>query len=163
MLIKNHILFAQLSFEKKLTKHIDWGWKKLLPKLPKIIKKVNKKMLDAQGASGMKVEERINPQKIKNLLSILSAKKPKIGWNKLEQIWVIATNSVAIAIEKPSFDAIKGISGFKNPVYTSLKKWARLNQIIALLLDLTKVFMYPPIRLYTNSYKKTIDFLKNEL
>ena len=49
----------------------------------------------------------------------------------LEQICVIAIKIVAIAIEKPNFAAIKGISGFKNPVQTSLAKCAVLSQAIA--------------------------------
>lgn len=79
-------------------------------------------MFGAAGASGIKVEASINPQKIKNLFKILSAKNPKIGCNIFEQICVIATNIVAIPIEKPSFSAINGSVGFKKPPYTSQKR-----------------------------------------
>ena len=61
------------------------------------------------------MDDRINPQNIKNRFNILSAKNPNIGCNILEQICVIATRTVAIAIEKLSLAAIKGIRGFKNP------------------------------------------------
>ena len=77
---------------------------------------VNTRILFAEGASGIKVEDNINPQKIKNLFSILSAKKPKIGWKRLEQICVMAINQVAKAIVKPSLAAINGIKGFINTV-----------------------------------------------
>ena len=38
---------------------------------------------------------------------------------------------VATAIENPSFAAIKGIIGFKKPLYTSANKCAKHSQIIA--------------------------------
>ena len=72
-------------------------------------------MFGAEGARGMNIEASINPQKIKNRFSILSAKKPKIGCIILEQIWVIAIIIVAMAIEKFNLAAINGISGLRNP------------------------------------------------
>ena len=70
-------------------------------------------------AKGMKVDARIKPQNTKNLLGVLSAKNPKTGCSIFEQIWVIATKTVASAIVNPKFAAIKGIIGFKNPPYMS--------------------------------------------
>ena len=73
-------------------------------------------MLGAFGVNGIKTDAKISPQKMKNLLSILSAKKPKTGCSIDEQMCEMLIMIVAIAIEKPSLDAIKGIIGFKNPL-----------------------------------------------
>ena len=72
-------------------------------------------MLGAAGVSGINKDAKITPQNKKNLLIILSAKKPKIGCNIEEQICEILIIKVAIAIEKESLAAIKGIIGFKKP------------------------------------------------
>ena len=66
-------------------------------------------MLGADEAKGMKIDAKISPQKTKKRFRILSAKKPNIGCSILEQICVIATRTVAIAIEKPNFAAMNGI------------------------------------------------------
>ena len=42
-----------------------------------------------KGASGMKIELRISPQKINTRFSILSAKNPKIGCNNDEKMLYI--------------------------------------------------------------------------
>jgi hypothetical protein len=72
--------------------------------------------LGAITVSGIKTEARITPQKTKNLFTILSAKNPKRGCNIEEHICEILMTIVATAIGKPSFDAINGIIGFKNPL-----------------------------------------------
>lgn len=79
----------------------------------KISKKV---MLGALGVKGTKIEERINPQNIKNLFSILSAKNPNIGCSMDEHICETLIINVATAIEKFNFEAINGIIGFKKPL-----------------------------------------------
>ena len=79
----------------------------------------------------MNKDARIIPQKIKNLFKILSAKNPNTGCIIDEQICEMLIIIVAIPIVNPNFDAIKGIIGFKKPLYTSAVRCARHSQIIA--------------------------------
>jgi len=83
----------------------------------------------------MKIDVKINPQKIKILRTILSAQKPKIGCNKDAKICDILKITVAKAIEIDNFAAIKGIIGFNIPVYTSFTKWAPSSHNMGLYLE----------------------------
>ena len=73
-------------------------------------------MFGAAGVSGINNDARINPQKIKNLFKVLSAMNPKIGCSIEEHICEILIITVAIAIEKPNLDAMKGIIGLRKPL-----------------------------------------------
>ena len=73
-------------------------------------------MLGAEGASGIKTDDNISPQKMKKRFNMLSAKNPKMGCSIFEQICVIPINIVANPIVKPSFAAMNGIIGLINPV-----------------------------------------------
>ena len=101
----------------------------------------NTGIFGAKGASGIKSDIKINPQKIKNLLSILSAKNPNIGCIIEEQICEILIIIVAIAIEKPNFAAINGIIGLRKPLYTSATRCAKHNQIIAFVVVSVPLFI----------------------
>lgn len=68
------------------------------------------------GASDINVAVKINPQKIRALFFILSAKNPKYGCNNDEKICEQLKIIVAIGIEILTCSAINGIIGFKNPV-----------------------------------------------
>ena len=80
-----------------------------------IIKIFKRIILGADDAKGINTEAKIRPQNIKKRFRLLSAKNPNTGCNIFEQIWVIAINTVAIAIENPNLAAIKGIIGLRKP------------------------------------------------
>ena len=98
-------------------------------------------MLGAFVVRGINTETSIKPQNIKKRFKILSAKKPKIGCNIDEHICEMLIIIAAIDIENPSLDAIKGIIGFKKPVYISQAKCAAHNHIIALFTLFILFFM----------------------
>lgn len=123
------IFLAVSDFENFEISPKDWGWKRLEPILPSIINKIiNARFLEA-GASEIKTEVHIKPQNINARFFILSAKNPKNGCIKDENICEQLKIIVAIGIEIFTCSAIKGIIGFKNPVYISFIKWPPQNQI----------------------------------
>jgi len=108
--------------ENFTTKPSDCGWKRLEPKLPRIIHKSIMLIWDETGTSEMKIEVNNNPQKMKARFLILSAKNPKYGCNNDENICEQLKIIVAIGIVILICSAINGIIGFKNPVYISFTK-----------------------------------------
>lgn len=107
--------------------------KKLEPILPTIMKKTSNVVLFETTDAGIKIDDNSNPQNIKSLLWLLSAKNPKIGCNSEENICETVSITVAIAIDIPIFAAINGIIGFNTPVYMSFIKCPPLNQTKAFL------------------------------
>ena len=153
--IKIDIILVDL-FENLDAKPNACGWKKLDPKLPKIIQNTNIITLSDLTENGIKIEDRINPQNINTRFTFLSAQKPNMGCNSDENMCEIVSTIVAIAIETPIFAAKNGIIGFKIPVYISFIKCPPLSQIKA-FLSWDKYFFIQKLKIkqIIKSIKKT--------
>lgn len=84
-------------------------------------------------ASGINIDDIINPQNIKERFVMLSAKNPNTGCKRDENICDTVRIIAAIDIESPISAAIKGIIGFNIPVYISFTKCPPDNHIRAFL------------------------------
>ena len=84
--------------------------------LPKIINKIIDVKFLEHAASGINVAVKINPQNMNILFFILSAKYPKIGCKRDENICEQLKIIAAIGIEIFTCSAINGIIGLRKPV-----------------------------------------------
>ena len=125
-------MFLTGSFlENFTTNPRDCGWKRLEPRLPRIIHKSITLICEETGTSEMKIDVNSNPQKINARFRILSAKNPKYGCNKDEKMCEQLKIIVATGIEILICSAINGIIGFRSPVYISFTKCAEQSHLWA--------------------------------